>query len=181
MNTTPIVEDFRFATVAEVNAYAQSDLYEKPHIPGHHFSQLLDQLAGFCNVRNCYKRPLVLTTGGTAVWIANSMNDYDNENELILYLEKEYTNTRTNFLLDNFTNIANRVECSAEISIQDIALADILILACRDGLDYWLQYVAKEPAFKSLQKVVYDPVKAVKKLSCFNGEYFMGSDIWVGT
>jgi len=179
MNITHIEEDFRFATKVEVEAYDRSDLCEKPHIPGHHFSQLLDQVAGFCNVRGC-SRALCVSTGGTALWIANSMRSYDCENEIVLYLEDETVNSKTKFALDDLPNIADCVEGSTEVCVQDIALADFLILACRTGLDEWLKYVASEPLLKRLPKVVYDPLKLLSNFNSFEGKYFMGSHVWVG-
>jgi hypothetical protein len=179
VNIVHIEEDFRFATKAEVRSYDSNDLCEKPHIPGHDFSQLLDQVAGFCTVRG-FNRPLVVTTGGTAIWIANNIVNNSFENSLTIYLEKNSFNEKTKFEINKSTNNVNCVEGSTEICVQDIALADFLILACRQGLDGWLTHVANEPVFKRLPKIVYDPLKLLKNFNSFEGKYFMGSCIWVG-
>lgn len=181
MNIEPIEEDYRFATKVEVEAYEKDELCEKPHIPGHHFSQLMDQIAGFCNVRTEASHAVVITTGGTGIWIANSMFDYEYENELFLYLEDKNVNLKTEFALKSLSNVANYVKGSTEVSVQDIALADILILACREGLSDWLGYVAGEPKLLRLPKIVYDPAGLIENnYPSFKGKYFMGSDVWTG-
>lgn len=165
MSFSYIEEDFRFATGLQVKLYSETEQLEKPHLPGHYWMHLIDQMDGHSlktPPSNCLF--YVHAPIGTAYWLVKHWEHETIKPQFILKIDPAERGNRVWQYLLQQPNVNLQEPTADELNaVSCVVLADQPIT--------YDQLIPGKPA------IVYDPDRVLRAEP--GGEYFMNSTIWV--
>jgi len=174
-----IEEDFRYATVAEVENYTPEELVWKPHMCGFEFGQLLDQINEKIITRLVEGRKfqiLLRAPGGTALWIAKHL--LGRGIDILVITETEYTTPLSMKGLRSLPNVCDAMTADrASREYEDFA-TDCIVLAYKDTLPGRFIPSTRTPHTRWASLIAYDPHRDLTRYAGL-GHYFMNSSVWV--
>lgn len=171
-----MIEDSRFATGTQVRNYSEAEKSEKPNIPGYQLMQLMDQLYGFLQLNNrC--NVFVYGTGGTGLFIANSLQSCEAVRRLVVCVAHGKRTEKVLQTLAEFPKVISRMASKPSEGVDDRDRIDCWCILHPSQKNWW-RYLQDQRLLPPGGRVlVFDPLREMKNVN--GGKYFVTSQIWI--